>query len=212
MRVPATGRDSLPGQRVPRVFPISAQSAIWDPAHGVHQEGMLCYAAAAATACLCVGVPTTLLERMHAYAFSAGNAGPWAQDYKDAFTAAAQAIGAEGGDTAVDNVVQRISRTNRGVYVSALGGIGSPIFPDGMEDQVRNLKKGDMTSGVLFDLISANKVVMAGSSTHWVVIYACYGTDRDHINRVELYDPLGSGRATTDSWPNAAYDFFIAVG
>lgn len=68
-----------------------------------------------------------------------------------------------------------------------------------------------MTSGMLFDLISANKVVMAGSSTHWVVIYACYGADRDHIERVELYDPLGSGSVTTNRWPGD-YDLFIAVG
>lgn len=211
MLVPAAGRDSPPGPRVPVAFPIHVQSGIWNPAHGVHQEGMLCYAAAVATACKCAGEPTTLLECMHNYAFSAKNVADWAQSYRDAFTAAEQAIGAERGDTSVDNVVQRMSRTNPGVYRSAIAGVGSPVFPVTIAGQVRNLSEGDMTSGMLFDLINANKVVMAGSKTHWVVIYACYGADRDHIKRIELYDPLGTGSVTTNGWPGD-YDLFIAVG
>lgn len=210
MLVQVTGPDSPPGQRIPRSFPVQARSASWDPSQGVPQVGMLCYAAAAATACRFAGLQTTLLESMHRYAYSLGNEQSWAKGYRLAYDEAKMYLEIKNTNPSVDSVLGRVKDKKPEAYNSATQNVGSPAFPPEMDGKLAYPANASMTSSALFNLINSDKVVMAGDSVHWVVIYACFGSAPDDINFIEFYDPSG-GTVVTQKWPTA-YMQFIVVG
>jgi hypothetical protein len=210
MLVLVTGRDDHPQRRVQRPFAVQAHSTMWSPAHGVAQTGMLCYAAAAATACQCAGVQITLLECMHMYAYSGANEHRWAESYRQEFDKTKKALIETGNpDPSVDDIVQSISGSKPQLYNSAMGGTGSPMFPPAMAGRVEH-PRATMPSAELLSLISQNKLVMAGDSTHWVVVYACYGSDQNSIDFIEFWDPGGSGSVGTKKWP-ATYTQYLVI-
>jgi hypothetical protein len=211
MPVVVTRRDDHPQQRVQRLFAVHANSTMWSPAHGVPQTGMLCYAAAAATACQCAGVQITLLECMHMYAYSGANEHRWAEEYKQEFDNSKRTlIGSGNPNPSVDDILQSISGRRPQLYSTVMGGTGSPMFPPAMSGRVEH-PRATISSAELFSLINQNKLVMAGDSTHWLVIYACYGSAQDSIDFIEFWDPGGSGGVSTKAWRPRTYTQYLVV-
>jgi hypothetical protein len=67
-----------------------------------------------------------------------------------------------------------------------------------------------MTDADLMKAIRDDKVVMAGSADHWIVIIG-FCTDTNQIEFIEAFDPA-DGTISLEPWVASKYSDFYAVG
>lgn len=183
----------------------------WSQAYRVRQRGMLCHAASAQAVWRAFNRPKTQLECAHDWAFSSG-----ADGYYPVYRARFNEVRDEKPTEGSVPQVQARMETDQGSAAAIeqlIRQFGEPILT-GIGAGV--LKKDGIeftgTNGIR-DAIDTNKLIMAGSSNHWVVIYGYQTSTRDG-QRVIFYDALSADLSKTDNFPSFAgtYTEFWIVG
>jgi hypothetical protein len=177
---------------------------------GKPQEGMLCYAASAATALLWnTGTDLSIYECMHLYLMSdqaADNNGvvTW---YRDAFT---QVVTSPGyGGLNPGEILDKVFRADPSyvdLMATVMSEMGSPVFPSGTPVRLHSPR---ISTADLVAAVTSDKAVIKGEGPHWTVIFGVMGPSQNSIVGVTVYDPMyDSYRA--ESWsPNVDADYYV---
>ncbi|MFF4369309.1 hypothetical protein [Streptomyces sp. NPDC001594] len=173
------------------------------PSEGRVQEGMQCYAAAAATACnWATGTDLTTDDAMHLFLMSYKAVGEAAGDYRTAYSEAQRMLGYT--DAPISEVHAEMRRTPDGESAlrAAVRMIGEPEFPEG----VAHLYVPRVTSEHLKAAFAAGCTVMVATDHHWLVAYACEVDPAGDVAMVHAYDP-GNGSRGIGPWSGAWQDY-----
>ncbi|HEY3867279.1 MAG TPA: hypothetical protein VGM10_02980 [Actinocrinis sp.] len=176
---------------------------------GKKQVGMLCYAAAAATAMLWGAQQDhSIYECMHFYLMSE-QADSSDEDVVWYRTSYASLVSAPPYDSyPLQRIVDEVFLVNPG-YAEMIGRVrskfGSPVFPDGVLARLNQ----EMSTGDLVESILGDKAVLKGEGNHWTVIYGVRGTSAEEIATVCVYDPMTNGYLRRNWNPESKADYYI---
>ncbi|MEU6284964.1 hypothetical protein [Streptomyces sp. NPDC047028] len=185
-------KPSIPTTKPPEVW-ADRTAARWQAAFVQEQEGQLCYATSASAVWQAFGHPAkTPRECAHDFAYSHFGEGRFA-DYKREYDGLRFTYP---GWT----VRQRQARMSQDAIEELTYTQGEPILTGiGVSTTRRNTiafaaPGGSQDRVNIRGAVDDNKLIMAGSNNHWVVVFG-YGTSDRGGQRVDYFDPIdGSAR------------------
>lgn len=177
---------------------------------GKPQTGMLCYAAATATAILwATGQDFTIYECMHLYIMS-GQAASEADfdEYRMGY-ATIKASPDYADDTVgfiIDNVFRGGDEWYGRVFNSVCSRMGTPVFPGSVSAQLhyQGISAADLTAAIQY-----GNPVIKGEGNHWVVIFGVCGTSENNITHITVYDPMANAYRDIAWTPATKADYYI---
>jgi hypothetical protein len=178
---------------------------------GKKQEGLLCYAAATATAILWATQTKgkrdlSIYECMHLFATS-GQAPSAFGHYFEAFVYLRK-LDYWGKRTAGDIIKDVFLKDPE--YRKILDAVcleyGTPTFPADIPNQLhyQRIKTADLKKA-----ITSDKPVIKGEETHWVVIFGIAGRGQDEITHITVYDPMRDSYETLPWDAATAADYYV---
>jgi hypothetical protein len=176
---------------------------------GKAQTGMLCYAAATATAILWgPRRDLSIYECMHNYIMSDQSADDqYCAAYRAAYATATSV--APYSTMSVSQVIDSVFRVYDDyiqIFNNVQASFGSPVFPGDIQSQ---LYSPSMTNEELRAAVMGNRPVIKGEGVHWTVIFGIRGANQDNIARVVVYDPMSNAYRDEVWSPQVVADYFV---
>jgi len=176
---------------------------------GKPQTGMLCYAAATATAILWgTRQDLSIYECMHHFAMSVQSNGIAVFDrYRLTYTALVSMPAY--AQLSVANIITQIFQVYpeyTPILDAACGEFGTPVFPANVANQ---LHYQSITTNDLSAAIQQGKPVIKGEGNHWTVIFGVRGNGQNDIAYISVYDPMTNSYKDVNWVPATRADYYV---
>ncbi len=176
---------------------------------GKPQTGMLCYAAATATAILWgTRQDLSIYECMHHFAMSDQSNGiPAFDQYRLTYTELTSM--SDYTQLSVANMITQIFEVYpdyTAILDAACAEFGSPVFPANVGNQLhyQSITTNDLSAAILQD-----RPVIKGEGNHWTVIFGVRGNSQDSIAYITVYDPMTNSYRDVNWVPATRADYYI---